>query len=93
MENRTYSRFRKIVSMWNRAQAVIEEVCAFRNCCHDWFSRCGAGSVPAFFRDLPYRRWCQPVAEADEFAVDTPIPPAVVLPGHPYDQRAQPGGL
>jgi hypothetical protein len=72
---------------------MIEEAWTARNRCHDWFSRFGVGSIPAFLQDLPDRRWRQLAAEADEFAMDAPVSPAVVLSGHPQDQGTQFGGL
>jgi hypothetical protein len=38
--------------------------------------------------DLPHRRRGDPVAEADQLALDTAVTPGRVLAGHPQDQRA-----
>jgi hypothetical protein len=38
--------------------------------------------------DLPHGRWRDRMSEADEFAVDTPVPPGRILSCEPQDEAA-----
>jgi hypothetical protein len=46
----------------------------------------GSGIDPGGLQDLPHRRRGDPMAEADQLALDASIPPAWVLPSQPQHQ-------
>jgi hypothetical protein len=68
-------------SMVKKSVAMIASAWDRRNCAQVGPVGRGAGTIPALGEDLPYRRRCDPDAEAGEFAVDSSVSPGRVLLG------------
>src|SRR6266516_2083635 len=67
------------VSTWTKSAATIPRACAVRNCFPVGPVRRGAGAGPGGMQDLPHRRAGDRVAELDEFALHTPVPPRRIV--------------
>ena len=74
-------------STWKESQASIVAACVRTNRRHVvWSRRSGAGRYPQPFEDPADGGGADAVSEAVQFALDSQVAPAGIVPGHPLDQ-------
>ena len=79
------------VATWKKSHASMVDDWVRRNCRHVDPERFGAGRYPQPLQHPPHRRRTDPVAEAEQLALDPLVAPALVLPRHLLDQHRDPG--
>ena len=88
MKNSTYRRRRNTVSTWKKSTARIVLAWACQERPPGLPGPPGCGIDARVLEDLPHRRRRDLVAQAGQLAVDAPVAPARVIPGHLQHQRA-----
>jgi hypothetical protein len=77
--------------MVKKSHASMVAACVRRNCRQVASRRCDAGGIPQLFEHAPDGSGADPIAQAQQLALNPLVSPAGILPGHALHLRGERG--